>query len=95
MPRTADYIAAYDLTSDRERERVAQVLEGYGFRVQFSVFELRLTRGLRERLLVELENLKIESGFICLYRRAATAKRFEVGVIPPRPHDEESHAYVL
>ena len=34
MPQTADYLAVYDLSSDKERDRVAGVLEGFGFRVQ-------------------------------------------------------------
>lgn len=95
VPKDANYIAAYDLASDRERERVSRVLEGYGFRVQFSVFELRLTRGLRERLLADLKQLELKSGFIYLYRCDATARRYEAGVVPPRPHDESNHSYVL
>lgn len=34
------YLAAYDIASDRRRKRVAEVLGGYGHRVQRSVFEV-------------------------------------------------------
>jgi CRISPR-associated protein Cas2 len=95
MPRSADYIAAYDVTSDKERGKVAEVLEGFGFRVQRSVFELRLSRGQREQLLRKLAALNLKTGFVTLYRWDSSAKRHEVGTVPPRPHDEGLHAYVL
>jgi CRISPR-associated endonuclease Cas2 len=36
------YIAAYDVSDDRIRQRVARVLGGYGHRIQLSVFEIWL-----------------------------------------------------
>jgi len=35
-------IISYDIGSDRRRRKVAQILEGHGFRVQYSVFECDL-----------------------------------------------------
>ncbi len=37
------YVIAYDIPSDKRRNRIARVLEGHGERVQYSVFECRLT----------------------------------------------------
>ncbi|MEL7034053.1 MAG: CRISPR-associated endonuclease Cas2 [Cyanobacteria bacterium J06592_8] len=37
------YIITYDITSDRRRRQVSHLLEGYGRRVQYSVFECVLT----------------------------------------------------
>ena len=37
------YLVCYDVTHDRRRDRVARLLEGYGLRVQKSVFECVLT----------------------------------------------------
>jgi CRISPR-associated protein Cas2 len=34
------YIAAYDVADDRSRRRVARVLDGYGQRIQYSVYEV-------------------------------------------------------
>ena len=34
------YVIAYDISDDRRRNRVAKVLEGFGDRVQLSVFEV-------------------------------------------------------
>lgn len=36
------YLVTYDVSSDRLRGRVAQVLEAFGARVQGSVFEVRM-----------------------------------------------------
>ncbi len=37
------YIVSYDINPDKRRTKVAKVLEGYGSRVQRSVFECDLT----------------------------------------------------
>ena len=48
------YIVAYDIPSNRRRKKVSDILEGYGKRVQYSVFELVLVKSkydeLRQRL---------------------------------------------
>ena len=33
------YVISYDISCDKRRKKVADLLEGYGQRVQFSVFE--------------------------------------------------------
>ncbi|MEY3826628.1 MAG: hypothetical protein RLZZ148_1445 [Cyanobacteriota bacterium] len=37
------YIIAYDIPCDKRRKKIADLLEGYGSRVQYSVFECFLT----------------------------------------------------
>ncbi|MGG6269693.1 CRISPR-associated endonuclease Cas2 [Leptolyngbya sp. AN03gr2] len=37
------YLVCYDVIHDRRRDRVSRLLEGYGLRVQKSVFECVLT----------------------------------------------------
>src|SRR6266511_1773180 len=37
------YVISYDISVDRRRARVAKLLEGFGQRVQYSVFECDLT----------------------------------------------------
>lgn len=48
------YVIAYDIPCDRRRKRISDLLEGYGERVQYSVFECVLTKNkyknLRQRL---------------------------------------------
>ena len=95
MNRGGLYLAIYDLTDDRERTRLADLLEGYGARVQKSAFEVRLARTHRTRLLREFRALDLTSGWVALYRLDSAAKRHTAGVAPPNPIAEEHHAYVL
>lgn len=37
------YLICYDIVSNRRRDRVSRLLEGYGLRIQKSVFECVLT----------------------------------------------------
>ena len=39
------FILSYDITDDKNRRKMAETLEGYGVRVQYSVFEAWLGRG--------------------------------------------------
>lgn len=79
------YIATYDISCDRERARVAAVLEGFGVRAQFSVFECRLSRGLKTRLLRELEDLAVTTGTIHLYAARSDRKPVYLGPAPEGP----------
>jgi CRISPR-associated protein Cas2 len=48
------YVVTYDIPCDRRRKKVSDLLEGYGRRVQYSVFECLLSavkyKALRQRL---------------------------------------------
>jgi CRISPR-associated protein Cas2 len=54
------YIVVYDIPCDKRRKKVADLLEGYGKRVQYSVFECILTKSkfdeLRQRLKKRIKN---------------------------------------
>jgi CRISPR-associated protein Cas2 len=45
------YIITYDITINKRRNKVAKILEGYGKRVQLSVFECEISN----KLLIELK----------------------------------------
>ncbi len=49
------YMICYDITSDNRRKRVQKILEGYGDRVQYSVFECNISdtqsKKLRKKIL--------------------------------------------
>ncbi|TVQ42983.1 MAG: CRISPR-associated endonuclease Cas2 [Gloeocapsa sp. DLM2.Bin57] len=38
------YVVVYDIPCDKRRKKIADLLEGYGKRVQYSVFECVLSR---------------------------------------------------
>ena len=50
------YLVSYDITPNRLRNKVAKTLEGFGKRVQYSVFECDLTEKRYEELYEKLLN---------------------------------------
>lgn len=57
-----DVLVAYDIdtttrSGQRRLARVAKICEGYGIRVQYSLFECRLTEADLARLKIELEDV--------------------------------------
>ncbi|MGA7936109.1 MAG: CRISPR-associated endonuclease Cas2 [Kovacikia sp.] len=44
------YVVTYDIPCDKRRKKVSDLLEGYGQRVQYSVFECMLTETRYEEL---------------------------------------------
>lgn len=80
-------VVAYDIADDRRRERVSKVLEGYGERVQYSVFECRLDRVQYLRLRHQLEeHINAEEDTISFYFLCeADVRRIErIGRGPPQ-----------
>jgi CRISPR-associated protein Cas2 len=49
------YVVAYDIPDDKRRKKVADLLEGYGKRVQYSVFECLLTQAKYDELRLKLK----------------------------------------
>lgn len=44
------WIVSYDIPNDKRRGKVAKILEGYGRRAQYSVFECEISDEQREKL---------------------------------------------
>jgi CRISPR-associated protein Cas2 len=62
------YLVCYDVVGDRRRNRVARALEGYGMRVQKSVFECVLNAGQYEMVTKKLQKcLKPEEDQVRFY----------------------------
>jgi CRISPR-associated protein Cas2 len=51
------WVVAYDTPCDKRRRKLATLLEGYGVRVQYSVFECQLRPDTVKQLLRRLERL--------------------------------------
>jgi len=80
MPRNSKYVVAYDITEDKERKKVDDLLKNFGFRVQKSVFECRLTKRDQNRMLEGLEKLELKTGFVSVYKLQSNSKVKEIGV---------------
>jgi CRISPR-associated protein Cas2 len=62
------YIVTYDIPCDKRRRKVANLLEGYGKRVQYSVFECVLTAEKYVELKKRLKpRIKVEEDSVRLY----------------------------
>lgn len=63
-------LVSYDIIEDKRRNKVANILEDYGERVQYSVFECLLDKEhfekLKERLKEEIEETEDKVGFYFL-----------------------------
>jgi len=94
MAKNGKYLVVYDISDDDERDKVSKVLEGYGFRVQESVFECVLSKSGREKLTRKLQELGLNSGFIYVYRAADDAKRVSIGK-PPENDPDGGSCYVV
>lgn len=89
------YLLVYDVTRDRLRTKVAKVAEGYGVRIQKSVFECRLSKGMKEQLWQRLRNLPLdEQDSVALYPLGRVGGR-RLGEKPPKILSEESHSVVV
>lgn len=87
MKGVSDYAAVYDIKDNAERQRVAKTLKDFGFRAQKSVFELRLSRVAKKRLVERLERLEIKTGFIKIYRLEYSLRGEVIGKGPEKDID--------
>lgn len=59
------YVISYDIADDKRRRLVARIMEGYGYRVQYSVFECDLNktqlRALKSALRPLVKKLEMDS----------------------------------
>ncbi len=64
------YVISYDITSNKLRNKIAKTLEGYGRRVQYSVFECKITLKQYEILYKKLLELMkdVTEGNIRIYK---------------------------
>jgi len=93
MAQTRFYVVAYDLSSDKRRNKVHKILSGFGEWTQYSVFELFVTDKEMMLLQSKLEKvLDAEKDSVRFYPLCASClKNVEtVGSEPPK----EPKAYI-
>lgn len=80
------YLVCYDIEDDKIRTRVAKILEGWGYRVQYSVFECDIDTSQMDALASRLEKAlgEPENGSIRIYRICASCldKSYGLGDTP-------------
>ncbi len=54
-----NYLITYDVANDKKRTKLSTLLDKYGQRVNYSVYECKLTQTKLEKLLVDIELQKL------------------------------------
>ena len=67
-PHFSEYVVVYDISENRERTKIDKLLQGFGRRVQKSVFECVMRKRDLKELEGKLNQLKIKSGYVKIYR---------------------------
>ncbi len=63
------FVVCYDVTQDKRRRKLAKLLDGYGDRVQGSVFEAELTKPMMELMSFEASQvIKPDEDSLIIYR---------------------------
>lgn len=87
------YLICYDVVNDRRRDRISRLLEGYGLRIQKSVFECVLTPDQYELLQRRLQSkryLNPEEDQIRFYPMSPRYRKLVsvLGIQPERQVDD-------
>lgn len=53
------YVVAYDITNDKRRKKLSDLLDTYGTRVNYSVYEIELNQTKHRKLLREIEEKEL------------------------------------
>ncbi len=91
------YLISYDISVDRRRTRIAKILEGFGQRVQYSVFECDLEARHYQALWRKLaRTIQPDEGDSLRIYRLCAACVGTIAVIGAGPPVETSpHVYIV
>jgi len=53
------YLVAYDISNDKNRKKLGDIFEEFGFRVNYSVFEIELNKTKLNKLLKKIDEQKL------------------------------------
>jgi len=89
------YIVSYDIPDTPRRTRIAKILEDFGDRVQYSVFECLLEKELLEKMVDRLEKVvKAEEDSVRVYALCANCEKV-IKVIGQGEVTKEEKYYIL
>ncbi len=60
-------LITYDISDDKKRRKVEKLLSSYGYRVNYSVFEIEITKSTYTKLLAKLKELTNKEDNIRVY----------------------------
>jgi len=85
-------LLTYDISKTKSRTKVATLLESYGYRVNFSVFELDIKKHKLDALLIKIKPFcaKNDSVRIYAFSRDTIAKSYDLNDKRPNPFKKKS-----
>lgn len=85
-------LLTYDIVNSKNRTKLAALLEGYGYRVNFSVFELEIKKHQFALLLKAIEPFyeKEDSVRIYCFSTDTVAKSYDLNPKRPKPFEKRS-----
>lgn len=89
------FLICYDIRDDRRLRRTAKTLEGYGRRIQYSVFRCHISNRSLEKMRWELNKiLEKEDDLIVIPLCDVCAKRL-AALNPKKDWEDESKSYIV
>jgi len=85
-------LLTYDISNTKNRTKVATLLEGYGYRVNFSVFELDIKQYRLDELLKMIDELCDREDSVRIYTFSVDtiAKSYDLNPKQPKPFEKKS-----
>jgi len=85
-------LLTYDISNTKSRTKVATLLESYGYRVNFSVFELDIKKYKLDELLKTIDEFcdKEDSVRIYTFSVDTIAKSYDLNPKRPKPFEKKS-----
>ena len=85
-------LLTYDISLSKSRTKVATLLEGYGYRVNFSVFELDIKKYKLEVLIQSIQELcdKNDSIRVYVFNADTIEKSYDLNDKRPKPFEKKS-----
>lgn len=75
------YIVCYDIPSEKRRRRLARALQGWGQRVQYSVFEAQLAPTVFDKFLADIRAvIDAQHDSVLIYSLCATCRGRTVAI---------------
>ncbi len=93
----ARFVVCYDVSDDRRRRKIAEVLDAYGDRVQESVFELPVDGVLMDECVAELAQAIGRDDHLAIYRlcKACDGARRYLGAAADVPRIGEEEVFIV
>lgn len=82
----------YDISNTKNRTKIAMLLESYGYRVNYSVFELDIKKHKLDKLLKSIKELYGKNDSVRVYAFSADTieKSYELNPNQPNPFEKKS-----